>query len=199
MRIFVTKYSNMAIETTHGEIVNTAEMKKRFLDAYIENPVIKNACKAIRLERRTFYHWLANDEQFAKEFNIRKNIVITFLEDEAYRRAVSGVSKPVYQGGVKVGEYQEYSDTLLALLLKANAPEKYRDKAISNNNTFNFSEGTIRHVNSNQPLSASEEEVSLDAPMEAEYIDLTPAQSKPMDTADAKLLNSLTELPNPNE
>lgn len=183
------------VKLTIGGEQETAEMKQKFLDQYILSPVIKEACKAIHLERRTFYHWLTNDEQFAKEFNIRKNIVITFLEDEAYRRAVNGVSKPVYQGGIKVGEYTEYSDTLLALLLKANAPEKYREKTvINNNNNLSLTEAKIIHVNSNQPLSATEEDVFLDAPMDTEYTDLTPARSETKDNGkddETKLLDSI--------
>jgi hypothetical protein len=50
------------------------------------------------------------------------------LEKEARRRAVEGVSKPVYQGGKKVGTIQEYSDVLLIFLLKGARPAKYRER-----------------------------------------------------------------------
>lgn len=179
------------IETTAGDIIDTAKMKETFLAAYIENPIIKEACKKIHLERRTFYHWLKNDEQFAKEFNVRKDIVITFLEDEAYRRAVIGVKKPVYQGGEQVGTITEFSDSLLALLLKANAPEKYnKDKATINNNNFNLTEAKIIHVNSNKPLASSEEDILLDAPLDIGYEEILPARSAP-ENKDDELLNSI--------
>ena len=49
------------------------------------------------------------------------------LEREAARRAYHGTLKPVYQGGVKVGEIREYSDALLMFLLRARKPKKYRE------------------------------------------------------------------------
>ena len=49
------------------------------------------------------------------------------LEAEAWRRAKEGVEKPVFQGGKQVGVIREYSDTLMATLLKAHRPEKYRE------------------------------------------------------------------------
>jgi len=47
------------------------------------------------------------------------------LEDEVHRRAVEGVDRPVYQGGVRVGEIKAYSDSLLTLLLKSRRPEVF--------------------------------------------------------------------------
>ena len=38
--------------------------------------------------------------------------------DEAHRRAVEGVKRPVFRGGKKVGEITEYSDFLLGKLLR---------------------------------------------------------------------------------
>jgi hypothetical protein len=53
------------------------------------------------------------------------------MEAEAYRRAVKGVLKPVVQQGRVVARVRLYSDSLLALLLKAHAPEKYREHAVT--------------------------------------------------------------------
>ena len=56
------------------------------------------------------------------------------LEDEAVRRAVDGVRKPIFYKGKPIricGEivYEtEYSDALLIQLLKAYNPEKFGDK-----------------------------------------------------------------------
>ncbi len=54
------------------------------------------------------------------------------LEDEATRRAIEGVKKPVYQGSKKVGEILHYSDTLLIVLLKAQAPKSTRNASKEN-------------------------------------------------------------------
>ena len=53
---------------------------------------------------------------------------IAYAEDELHRRAVDGYEKPVFQGGYEVGRIRQFSDSLLALLLKANKPDKYADR-----------------------------------------------------------------------
>ena len=50
------------------------------------------------------------------------------MEQEAYRRAVQGTVRPVFHQGAQCGSVQEYSDTLLIFMLKARAPEKYRER-----------------------------------------------------------------------
>ena len=49
------------------------------------------------------------------------------LEAEVYRRAVIGVERPITVAGERV-MVREYSDRLLMFLLKAEKPEKYRDR-----------------------------------------------------------------------
>ena len=53
---------------------------------------------------------------------------ISVLEDEAQRRA-TGFEEDVYYKGQKVGTVTKYSDKLMEILLKANAPEKYRERS----------------------------------------------------------------------
>lgn len=50
------------------------------------------------------------------------------LEQEARRRAVEGVEEDVYYQGDVVGQKTNYSDTLLATLLKARRAEVFGDK-----------------------------------------------------------------------
>jgi hypothetical protein len=54
--------------------------------------------------------------------------VIDQLEEEARRRAVDGVLKPVFQRGRQVGRIREYSDVLLVTLLKGKRPDTYRER-----------------------------------------------------------------------
>ena len=101
--------------------------KKVFLEKYAELGSITAACKAAGgINTRTIHHWRKGDPDFLKRFEEAKLIAITLLEDEAFRRAVTGVQKPVYQGGKKVGEITEYSDNLLITLLKGALPNKYK-------------------------------------------------------------------------
>ncbi len=41
---------------------------------------------------------------------------------------MTGVLRPVFQGGKHVGDIREYSDTLLQFLLKGERPEKFRER-----------------------------------------------------------------------
>ena len=46
------------------------------------------------------------------------------LEDEAHRRAVDGVERPVTYRGEVVGSVREYSDVLLMFLLRGRRPDR---------------------------------------------------------------------------
>ena len=50
------------------------------------------------------------------------------LEVEARRRAVDGVEEPVFYQGDEVATVTKFSDGLLRDLLKANNPEKFRER-----------------------------------------------------------------------
>ena len=127
--------------------------KKIFLENYLRLHRVYNTCNEIGLDRRTFYHWLRHDEESKKNFQEARTMIVHALEDEAFKRAVEGVQKPVYQGGELVGYITEYSDSLLLKLLQANAPEKYREGAAANIN-INNAGGTmqIAHIHSDVPL-----------------------------------------------
>ena len=138
--------------------------KKLFLAKFAELGNISQACRAMGgLTIRTVYHWKRNDPDFAKLFEEAKEISIILLEDEAFRRAVTGVRKPVYQGGKKVGEITEYSDTLLAILLRGALPNKYKTNVSTelsgpNGQPIN-SEAKVLHVHSAIPLASSEDDI----------------------------------------
>lgn len=104
------------------------QLKRRFLEAFRQHGNITWAARQVKLGRRqTVYDWQEHDEHFAQEFREAEIEATETMEQEAYRRAVKGTAKPVYQGGVKVGTVQEYSDVLLIFMLKARAPDKYRE------------------------------------------------------------------------
>ena len=74
----------------------------------------------------TFYRHLDQDPELRTLYSAARDARdIPALESEAYRRAVEGNLKPVYQGGQKVGEIREFSDSLLMFLLKARKPGTY--------------------------------------------------------------------------
>ena len=102
---------------------------------------ITKAAEAAKVGRRTVYEWREADEAFAKLWDEALEAGIDLLEDEARRRAVEGVEKPVVAMGKiarnddgTVLKIREYSDTLLALMLKAKRPQQYRERLDANVN-----------------------------------------------------------------
>ena len=69
------------------------------------------------------------DAEFQKALGLAKEMACVVLEDEATRRAVEGVERPVgWYKGKPGGVVREYSDTLLMFLLKVLLPDKYRER-----------------------------------------------------------------------
>lgn len=112
-------------------------LQKRFLEIFYEMGTIERAATMLKEEsgsfsRRTVYNWMDRDKSFANKLEkvkpLAKANYVGVLEHEAHRRAVEGIDKPIYYQGILVDKVKEYSDTLLIVLLKANAPEKYRER-----------------------------------------------------------------------
>lgn len=109
--------------------LETAKKKALFLKAVVENGGnISAACKKARIERSYLYKLEVKDPEFAEAFREAQAQGLKALEDEARRRAYSGVKKDIYYRGQKCGEEINYSDTLTIFLLKGGMPEKYGDK-----------------------------------------------------------------------
>ncbi|MBI1188298.1 MAG: terminase [Alphaproteobacteria bacterium] len=84
------------------------------------------AAKIAGVGRATVYRWRDEDEAFAAAWADAYESGTDLLEDEARRRALEGVEKPVFYKGVVVGHVREFSDTMMAMQLNARRPEKYR-------------------------------------------------------------------------
>lgn len=104
-------------------------MKRRFLISFRVTGNISESCNAVGVgSRTTIYNWQEHDEAFASAFREAEIQSTELLEAEARRRAATGVEEPVFHQGAVVGTVTKYSDTLLIFLLKARAPEKYRER-----------------------------------------------------------------------
>lgn len=101
--------------------------KRAFLAAYAQVGNVTQAAELADVARSSHYEWM-KDPAYAEAFKAAEEQAGDRLEQEARRRAVQGVEKPVYQGGKQVGVVREYSDTLLIFLLKGARPEKYKDR-----------------------------------------------------------------------
>jgi hypothetical protein len=110
----------------------TVRLKKRFLEVFAETGNVTEACRRAGVKRRaTVYEWQEHDVDFGLAFHEAEAIATEVLESEARRRAVEGViteTPLIYRGKVvRTIVETKYSDTLLIFLLKARAPEKYRE------------------------------------------------------------------------
>ncbi len=105
----------------------TSACQERFLAAFAESGHVGNSAIKAGIERTAIYRWRDNPD-FEAKFEKARLTAVGVLEDEAHRRAVEGVDEPVYYKGDVCGVVRKYSDTLLIVLLKANAPEKYRER-----------------------------------------------------------------------
>lgn len=105
----------------------TAEKaRERFLSCLSTGASIAAAARAAGVGRATVYRWAKDDEAFADQWRDAYETGTDALEDEARRRAVDGVDKPIHYKGARVDTIREYSDMLLAMQLNARRPEKYR-------------------------------------------------------------------------
>lgn len=110
------------VDETHAK-------KQAFLEAFGEHLTVTAAVKAVDgISRATAYRWKKEDATFREAWDELDSEITENLEREAYRRAVEGTDKPVFHRGEKVGDIRQYSDRLLEMLLRARAPEKYRDR-----------------------------------------------------------------------
>jgi hypothetical protein len=117
----------MAITSSLRTCGTDGTKKAAFLDALSRLASISQACQFARIPRRTVYNWRNQNKGFATAWEKAIELGTDTLEDEAVRRALQGVLKPVYQQGRRVGSIREFSDALLIALLKARRPKKYRD------------------------------------------------------------------------
>jgi len=105
----------------------TPERQAAFCAALAATGIVRRACDAVSITRQTAYNWRDDDPEFAAAWERALKIGVSALEDEAHRRAFEGTDEPVYYKGMECGSVRKYSDTLAIFLLKAHAPEKYRE------------------------------------------------------------------------
>jgi len=115
-----------------GTRARSSRQKSAFLAQYAKQGNITRAAEAAHIDRRLVYHWREQDPSFAERMIDAEAQATEVLEAEAWRRAVEGspYRRTSYWRGEPVGvdEKTEYSDSLMQLLLKSRAPDKYRDK-----------------------------------------------------------------------
>ena len=111
----------------------TDEYRQKFLDLLRQHGNVTLAAEALGFERTTVYVHRAKNKTFAAEWDGAIAEAADRLEAEAWRRAVEGVDEPVFGRVAKdkdgqIGTIRRYSDALMARLLSAHKPEKYRER-----------------------------------------------------------------------
>jgi AcrR family transcriptional regulator len=112
----------------------------RFFVKLADRCNVSEACAASGVARTTVYAYERGEvaegidhKAWLARFEDAKRQAADKLESEAFRRAVDGVDEPLIgrvgkdQDGV-ITTVKRYSDTLLNLLLRANRPDKFRDR-----------------------------------------------------------------------
>ena len=130
------KRSTLAARPPRSEQKRSRQVEEVFLDGLRGGWSISRSALAAGIHERTVRRWKAAstaskredcsyEDDFAQRWRDAYESGVDKLEDAAVRRAVHGVEKPVYQGGVLVGTVTEYSDTLLGLVLRGKRPGVY--------------------------------------------------------------------------
>jgi hypothetical protein len=98
-----------------------------FLQGLEQGMSAAGAAEAAGLSRSLVYRWRERDRAFAAAWRLAMEAGTDRLEDEAMRRALAGVEKPVFYRGEQVGVVRTYNDRLLMLLLQRRRPAREAD------------------------------------------------------------------------
>jgi len=110
---------------------DTAENREKVLQYLSAGATCAIAAEAIGVHRSTLMRWRADDKEFANDWDEAIEHGTDLIEEEAIRRAIDGVMRPVFQSGELVGFIREYSDLLLKFLLEGKRPSVYRRGTIN--------------------------------------------------------------------
>jgi len=87
------------------------------------------AARAAHISRQSHYKWMKGDQHYRALHTEAMEQVTVVLEDEALRRSMEGTKKGVYYQGVQCGTEVVHSDGLMMFMLRAAAPDKYRERS----------------------------------------------------------------------
>jgi hypothetical protein len=116
--------------TPHNELRRMTERQKtRFLELLIGGSSQHRAASQLGIPRLLVVREAQLDEQFAKDLELALEARVDAIEELAIEFATQGTEKGVYHMGVLVDTERQYGPhALLQFLLKANRPEKYKER-----------------------------------------------------------------------
>ena len=99
-----------------------------FLTAVAAGSTPTGAARKAGIHRATVYRWRDSDPAFRDAWDAAHSAKVDRLEDSVLERAMLGVLEDVYYQGQVVGQRRVFSDRLAELVLKAERPDKYRER-----------------------------------------------------------------------
>lgn len=113
----------------------TSKQKQDFLAKLKStNGNVSRAARAAKISRAGAYVLKNKDADFAAAWDDVLASVYDEMEQELYRRAVTGWKEPVFYKGDKIADIRKKSDRLLEFALKGNRAEKFRERFDVNQN-----------------------------------------------------------------
>jgi hypothetical protein len=107
----------------------TRGLREGFLTAMRNNGGnVSDAAQKCAMSRMSCYQERQRSATFAARWQEIVDGYTDAMEAEAFRRAVQGVTEPVFHAGEMCGAVQKYSDTLLKFLLESRDPDRFRAK-----------------------------------------------------------------------
>jgi hypothetical protein len=102
---------------TARQVISRAR-RTAFLAALAKGLPVAGAAAAAGVNRTLLYKWRTRLPSFAAAWDDAVMTAIDRVEDEALRRAMHGVERPVLYRGKQVGNVTTYNDRMLMLLLE---------------------------------------------------------------------------------
>jgi hypothetical protein len=99
-----------------------------FLQHVAMHGMINKAAKAVGVTLKAVERMAAENIEFEDALREAEETAADRIEEEVQRRAIDGVPKGVYYQGALVDTEVQYSDSLLALLIKAKRRRVFGDK-----------------------------------------------------------------------
>lgn len=172
--------------TPYNELPRMTERQKtQFLELLIGGASQHRAASQLGIPRLLVVREAQLDEQFAKDLELALEARIDAIEELAIEFATQGTEKGVYHMGVLVDTERHYGPhALLQFLLKANRPEKYKERT---EQTLNVNPAgpppTVRDDRDAQRLLAKVRQQLLPV-IEAQFTEVKPDEVKPDDGSD---------------
>jgi hypothetical protein len=108
-----------------------AQVKRQqaFLAEFGKRALVASSARAAGIHPDTVYEWKRSDAEFLAAFEHLDALVTEEAEAEAWRRGVTGWDEPLAHNGILTGDsVRKFDSSLLTVILKARAPEKYRER-----------------------------------------------------------------------